>query len=393
MPESEPEERKPSDSSSSAIRRRGLTPEQRRFLGTPRPTPDKAAAPAQCDTPTYEAPLAASAASDFTSASGARVEAPATAGARKKSADVLAPAKGSRRLEMRSAILILGALLFLIIIFLAGRKFDALKYRIMTRLNAKELEGGPNKFPGLTTDELIETALAAERRGDWQEASERLIAAKRNDRTLPGILFRIGKSSYDRGDLNGATVALDHALRFGENLPVANYYRGLIAVRQHELPAAAGYFEAATRAEPFVADFFYYWGEALRLDQHPREAIKRYQQAVQRTPSTSDATLCRFKIRLARIEAAEASQVAAEVEEARAAGSLSVDWLMTEAALELHAGKIPEARQLISEARAKGVTGLYLTCAGDTVFRKAADVHPQIAEVIDQPTSFATPSP
>ena len=252
----------------------------------------------------------------------------------------------------------------------------------MTRVHAQELEGGPDKFPNVSSEELIETALAAERRNDWQEAADRFIAAKRKNRAMPGILFRIGKSAFDRGDLAGAEVALDHAIKFGENLSVANYYRGVIALRRHDLPAATRYFEAAANAEPFVSDFYYFWAEALRLDQHPREAIHRYEQAIQRTPSKQDATLCQFKIRLARLEAVQAAQLSAEVEAARQAGPLSVDWLMTDAALQVQAGKIAEATRLISEARDLGVTGLFLTCAGDTLFRKAAEANPEIATLI-----------
>jgi tetratricopeptide (TPR) repeat protein len=299
--------------------------------------------------------------------------------------------KASRAVELQHAVLVIGGLILLVAIFYAGRKFDYVKYAFMSRINAKELEGGPDKFPGVTSEELIETALAAEKRGDWQEAAERFIAAKRKNRAMPGILFRLGKSSYDRGDMQGAEIALEHAIRFGENLPVANYYRGLIAVRRHDLAAGTRFFEAAANAEPFVADFHYFWGEALRLDHHPREAIKRYQQAVLRTPSTQDATLCQFKIRLARIEAAEAPKIAAEVEEARKAGDLSVDWLMTDAALLIHAGKIAGAAQRISEARAKGLSGLYLTCAGDTVFRKAAETYPEIAALVAPQIPSPTP--
>ena len=282
---------------------------------------------------------------------------------------------------MQRALVILGILVFLFVIFWAGRKFDRMKDLIKDRMNAYELKGGPDKFPGQTAEELVEAALAAEKQGDWAGAAERFIAAKRKNQNYKGILFRVGKSAYDRGDWIGADEALEQALKFRENIAVANHLRGLIAVRKRDLPAAERYFEAATKAEPFVSDFFYYWAEALRLNQHPRDSIRRYQQAIYRTASPTDATLCQFKIRLARIEAAEAAAVAAEVEEMRKAGPLSVDWLMTDAALKLHAGKIKEAAESISEARSGGTIGLFVTCAGDTVFLRASEAHPEIAAV------------
>lgn len=293
---------------------------------------------------------------------------------------------------MRQALFVIALLVLVAGVFLAGKKFDAIHYALITRLNAKELEGDPDKFPGASAEELIETGLAAEKRGDWQDAADRFIAAKKKNRSIPGILVRIGRNCLTRDDLDGATIAFDHALRFGENLATASYYRGLIAVRKHDLPAATRYFEAATVAEPFVADFFYYWAEALRLDQHPREAIHRYQQAIERTPAASDGTLCQFKIRLARIEAVEGSKVREEVEEQRKAGPLSVDWLMTDAALQIQAGEIAQATRLIFQARAQGLSGLFLTCAGDIIFRQAAEHHPEIAALVNQPPAPA-PAP
>ncbi|HEX8678329.1 MAG TPA: hypothetical protein VF683_00090, partial [Chthoniobacterales bacterium] len=72
------------------------------------------------------------------------------------------------------------------------------------------------------------------------------------------------------------------------------------------------------------------------------------------------------------------------------AESLSVDWVMTDAALRLQQGKIAEAVQLIGEARSRGASGLFLTCAGDTVFRKAAETHADVANAL-RTTAAATP--
>jgi tetratricopeptide (TPR) repeat protein len=279
---------------------------------------------------------------------------------------------------LRSALIIIAVLLFLGLMFYAGRKFEYLRYLVSSRREAAEMEKVPDKFPGTTAAELIETGLAAQKRGDWREAAERFVAAKRKDRSIPAILFLVGKGNFDRGDLEGADAALTHAIRFGEDLAESNYYRGLIAVRRHDLSAATRFFEAATNANPFRADYFYFLGETLRLDHHPLEAVRRYEQAVERTPGETDAQLCTFKVRLARLEAGEASKVREELEGQRARGPLSVDWIMTDAALHVHGGEINAAAQLINEARSVGATGLFLTCAGDTLFRSAAETHADI---------------
>ncbi len=283
---------------------------------------------------------------------------------------------------MQRAFIILGILALTVLIFFVGRKFDRIKYMIMSRTQANELEGGPDKFPDRTAAELVEAALTAERQGDWKGAAERLFEAKRKDLRYPGILFRVGTIAYEHEDWEGADQALESALKFGENVGAANHLRGLIAVRRGDLAAAERFAEAAAKSEPFNTSYFYYWGEILRINQRPRDAIRIYEQAAQRASSATDKALNRFKIRLARIEAADASALAAEVEKLREAGPLSVDWLMTDAALQLHAGKINEAARLISEARAVGVSGLFDPCAGDVVFSKAGQVHPQIAAAV-----------
>lgn len=378
-------------------RRRFLTPEQRKHLATSRPSSDPVPAEVVPDPDLAQAPenVAEEVRSESESQPPQTQDLTRSRGAesdvRKRSNNLESQKKAAREIELRHAVRVIAALIFLAAIFYAGKKFEYVKYLIVSRKNADSLEAGADKFPGASYEELIESGLAAEKRGDWPEAVDRFLAAKRKNLTVPGILFHIGKGSFDRGDIDGADTALGHAIKFGENLPVANQLRALIAVRRHDLSAAARYFEAATAAEPFVADLFYYWGETLRLDQHPREAIQRYQQAVQRTPSTQDTTLCQFKIRLARIEASEAASVATEVEEARRAGPLSVDWLMTDAALQLHGGNITEGAQIILEARAKGLTGLFLTCAGDTIFQKAGETHPEIAPLVAMPTPPPAP--
>ena len=386
----------PLRSGSGSSRRKALTPELRRLLATPRAPRQEAPPPAVEFVPGAEpTQLTLPPDEQFSGPEDDPIPeiraVPEPAAERWRGGVVVAETKESRRVEMRHAFLVLGLLAFFVLIFIAGRKFDRMKYLVTSHLNGAELQGGPEHFPGLTSDELVEGAIAAEKDGDWVGAAQRLLEAKRKDLQYQGILFRIGKGSFDRSDWNGADQALENAIRFGENVAVANQLRGLIAIRRHDLPAAERFFEAATKAEPFVADFFFYWGEALRLNQHPREAIRRYEQAIRRTPSTTDASLCQFKVRLARIEAAEAAAVSDEVAEKRKAGPLSVDWLMTDAALQLHAGKIKEAVQSIAQARAGGISGLFLTCAGDTIFAKASDAHPEIAAVVVTTSTRAQP--
>jgi tetratricopeptide (TPR) repeat protein len=285
--------------------------------------------------------------------------------------------------EMQNVVLIVGAGFVLLIAFYVGKKFDYWKALLASRNRSKLAGLVTEKYPGLSADELVERALVAERLGNWHEAAERFVAAKWKNPMYRGILFRAGKLCYDHGDFDNADKLLEHAIISGEHVDMANYLRGLIAVGHSNLPAAEGFFEAAANAEPFTPGYYYYWAEALRKDHHPKEAIRRYEQAAVRTAGEQDATVCRFKERMARVETGETSQLSAEIENKRSAGPLSVDWSLTAAALQIRAGNISEAIPLIDQARAadeQRLFSLFASCTADMLFTQACRNHPEIAQ-------------
>ena len=53
----------------------------------------------------------------------------------------------ARQVELRSALLIVGALVLLAVIFYAGRKFESLRYYMLLRRETAELAKIPDKYP------------------------------------------------------------------------------------------------------------------------------------------------------------------------------------------------------------------------------------------------------
>jgi tetratricopeptide (TPR) repeat protein len=303
--------------------------------------------------------------------------------------------KSWRAAEMQNVALIIGALFLLLITFYAGKKFEYWKYLIVPR-NKPRLSGVADKFPGLSAEQLIEQALAAERLGNWQDAVERFIVAKQKNVAYRGLLFRAGKLCYDHGAFENANKLFEHTITFGENVDTANYLRGLIAVGRNDLAAAERFFEAASNAEPFTPGYYYYWAEALRKDHHPKEAIRRYEQAAARTSSQQDATVCKFKVRMARLEAGDTAELDAEIDEKYGTAPLSVDWLLTEAALKIRQGYIADAVPLINSARVADenrLFSLFASCTGDMLFSEACRNHPEVAQAcrVANPSSLTVP--
>jgi len=391
--------------SSAGSRRKGLTPEQRRLLGTPRireeevelesaahPATERAEEEAEIrSSPSERAAADAQSGREMPRVTRAEeAEAPEEYDERRPSpkegrtpgSTMQSNQRPGRRSELQKAILLVGALVFLGVIFYAGRKFEYLKYQLFSARRAPTLaDGAKDRFPDLSAEELVSSALAAERAGKIQEAVERLLAAKHKDLRYRGILFRVGKLAYDHGDFDSADKLLERAIAFGEDVDKSNYYRGLIAVRRRDLASAQRSFEAAAAAAPFVAEYPFYLGEAMRMDHHPHEAIPHYQHSAALASDEQDATLCQFKIRMARLEAAEASKVREEIEAQRRIGNLSIGWLLTEAALNIREGHVKEAVPLINQAKAAGDLVLFAACTNDLFFVNAVAKHPLLAEL------------
>jgi tetratricopeptide (TPR) repeat protein len=288
--------------------------------------------------------------------------------------------KSARASEMRHVILIIGAILLLFFGFYAGRKIDYWKYLYATRVTPNVLKKPVDKFPGVSADELVNRALAAERDGKLKEAADLLAAAKYKNLALPGVLFRVGKLVYALGDLKTADKIFERAIAFRENVDTSIYFRGLIAARRRDFVGAERHFEAAAKAEPFVSEYYYYWAEALRMNLHPKQAIPHYVEAALRARAGQDPAVCYFKIRMAQIEGGEASSVRAELEKQRNAGPLSVDWMMTDAALSIYAGQIDSAVRVVNKAWGAYQPRLFSSCSHDPLFSNACQKHRELAK-------------
>ena len=300
-------------------------------------------------------------------------------------------------MEMQSVVLLLGAVVFLAAVFYAGKKYEYLKYFLAARRQAKIAARVTGQFGNASAEDLVEQAIVDERIGNWEQAAQRLIAAKYKNIALPGVIFRAAKLYYDHNDFDSADRLFESAISFGENVDAANYYRGMIASGRSDFPGAERFFEAAASAAPFNADYYYSLAETCRKDHRPREAIARYEQAARRAGGDEERVICRFKSRMASLETGEVEPVSSELERKTAAGPLSVDWLLTAAALEIHQLHIPEAVKLVDQAREADrsrMFALFAACVSDRLFTLASQNNPEIAQAcrVESPnTSSAQP--
>src|SRR5581483_10278048 len=271
-----------------------ITPEQRRVLGPARSRQDR---PHQGETEPRTSPRA----EQTESTSSPLPSGPESVESSPITTPLRAQSRLARILEMQNISLLFGGLLMLFLVFYAGKKFDYWRYELMTRLRGKEGADVAGRFPNASPGDLVEQAIVDERIGNWKDAAERLLAAKQKNLRYPGLLFRAAKIYYDHGNFDAADAWFDRAIAFGETVPEANYYRGMIATGRGDNAAAQRFYEAAAMAAPFNADYFYSWAESLRRDHRIADAIARYGQAALRAPEAEES-VCRFKMRMAAIE-------------------------------------------------------------------------------------------
>jgi tetratricopeptide (TPR) repeat protein len=380
----------PSREQRPTSRHKGLSPELRRFLDTPRARDPQTVAKEAVASAVPVAVAAPEQRSDLAGSESKEPQSPELLveeeqGERRPStAAVKLDEKLGRPVEMQRAFLIIGALFLLGFTLYVGTQISYWKYLLFNARSGPKLDAAGDPFPGASAAELVRQALTAEKAGDFPEAARRFLAAKHKDLTYRGILFHVGKAAYDRHDFDEADRLLEKSIAFGENVDAADYYRALVAVRRKDLVGARRFFEAAATAAPFVAEYRFRLGEALRMDHHPKDAIPHYEHAALLLRSDQEIAACEFMIRMAQLEAGDSSTVRDAIEPKRQDRPLSVDWLMTAAALAIRDGQPNDALPFIAQAQAANVPILFDTCAKDFFFDNAALYYPEIARALKQ---------
>lgn len=352
-----------------------LTPEQRRFLAGSRSS-NPSSTPEQ-KTSEVDPATKAKAAPPPTTRSSEPANVPQQRAPRR-----VRRTGTSKALEMQKLALVIGALILLAATFYVGKKFEYWRYLIAARNEAKIAAKATGDFGGASAEELVEHAVMDEQVGHWEDAARRLIAAKYKNTALGGILFHAGKLYYDHSDFDSADRLFDSAIGFGENVDLANYYRGMIAVSRSDFPAAERFFEAAMTSAPFNADYCYSLAETLRKDHRPKDAISRYEQAARRGKET-EQTICRFKVRMAMLEAGDVEPVRNELEQQQKLGPLGIDWQLTAAAVAIHQGDTAEAVKILDEAREADRPQLdarFAALVGDRLFGIAGQSNSELAQ-------------
>ena len=244
----------------------------------------------------------------------------------------------------------LGALALLVVVFLLGRA--------SVRKVAPPTGAEPGASSGALNPEaakMIDEAMAAEQDRDFDKATDLLLKVQREFPQVRDLDFRLANLALEQGDSAKALLSLYQAITKGEQAAAAYKLRGSIYNRKGSL-AKGGMtrgmndFEAATMVDPFSAENFYYWGEALRHAGKPQAALVKLQQAMDRLRDPELEAEYRLKIRLTMIELGREQEFAPEMAAKLAEDPPPPDWLLTAAAIDLQHHDFAEAANYLERA-------------------------------------------
>ena len=262
-------------------------------------------------------------------------------------------------------VLELGALVLLAGAFLLGRASVG-KVAPPAGAEAGAVGGAPTVTLDPAAARMIDEAMAAEQDGNPGKATELLLKVQKNFPKVRDVDYRLATLALEQGDSAKALILLNAAIAKGEQAAAAYRLRGSILNRKGGMGkrgvgrgmGGMNDFESATLLDPFSADNYYYWGEALRHAGKPQAALVKLQQAMDRLrePEQDLEPGYRLKIRLALIELGRENEFAPELAAMLAANPPPPDWLLTAAAIDLQhhdlagaAGYLERASQLMDK--------------------------------------------
>ncbi len=197
---------------------------------------------------------------------------------------------------------------------------------------------------------LIDQAMAAEQDRQFAKATDLLKQVQRNFPGIRDLDYHLALLALEENDAVRALPLLNQSIAEGEQ-PGASYkLRGTVLSRRGGVNRGMNDFENATLADPFGAENFFFWGEALRRAGKMQAALVKLQQAIDRLRVPELENQYRLQIRLTQLELGQEQAFAAEMAEQLAQNPPVPDWLLTAAAVELHRNNFPAAAGYLDKA-------------------------------------------
>jgi protein O-GlcNAc transferase len=140
-----------------------------------------------------------------------------------------------------------------------------------------------------TPKQLLEDALAAQRRGSIGDAKRLYAAVLSIDPTNAAALGNLAIIAAQQGDLAGAERLMRQEIRLRPNHPASYNNLGSVLQQQARPAEAVAAHQHAIRLKPGYAEAYLALGNAFKQQGHHEQAIDSYRSAIARKPGYAEA--------------------------------------------------------------------------------------------------------
>ena len=215
----------------------------------------------------------------------------------------------------------------------------------------------------------VDAAFDAVKKGHYQAGREQFNALHDQHPEWWSMSIESARSSLYLHDALEAQRTL-HASPSIQSLPDADFILGLLHLTNKEMDLAESSFASAVARDPARPDFYFFWGECLRRDGKPLEAVKRFRSALLRNQYENAEGLYQLKLWLSEIQADQeaASGTNKEIDTALALPRPPYEALFAAAARRLKAKQPKEAADFIRRAQAITEPAVFRVIMQDPTF-------------------------
>lgn len=215
----------------------------------------------------------------------------------------------------------------------------------------------------------VDAAFEATKKGHYPEARDQFSSLREQHPDWWSMSIEAARASLYLHDAQTAQRALGQ-VSSDLGLPDVDFIMGLLHLTNKELDLAEASFASAVARDPARPDFYYFWGECLRRDGKPLEAVSRFRSALLRNQYENSEGLYQVKLWISQIQAdqAEPSGANKEIDTALALPRAPYEALFAASARELRAKRYKEAGDFIARAQAVTEPAVFRVIMQDPVF-------------------------
>lgn len=162
--------------------------------------------------------------------------------------------------------------------------------------------------------------------------------------------------------------------------PDADFMLALLHLTNKEFELAETSFGLAVALDPARPDFFYFWGECLRRDGKPQEAIDKFRSALLRNQYENAEGLFQLKLWLSEIQAdkEESTGAGREIDASLALPRPPYEALFAAAGRAIKVGRFPDAADFMKRAQSITEPAVFRVILQDPTFLEES-TRPQLA--------------